>query len=366
MKLRYFAAKSFFSLDKRQAFTGRLMDWHRTSNRREMPWKGERDPYRIWLSEVILQQTRVEQGWSYYERFVSAYPSIRDLAAASDAEVFKHWEGLGYYSRCRNLLATARFIAGTLAGAFPVTYEGILALKGVGPYTAAAIASFAYGLPHAVVDGNVIRVLARCFAMRDPVDDPAVRRKLAALAAELLDVDHPAAYNQAIMDFGATVCRPQAPQCSHCPLSTICGARSMGLEGQIPVKAPKPARKIRWLQYIHAGHNGSCLVRQRMKRDIWQHLHELLLVETEGPLTVEALSALPLDQGLRSTRKPWVSEEFRQLLTHQEIRARFVRVQLSRRTPAPDGYRWMEAEEVSRAAFPKIIQTYFGNIGTFT
>ncbi|MBM3441336.1 MAG: A/G-specific adenine glycosylase [Bacteroidetes bacterium] len=353
-------------MDIQLAFTRSLMGWHWSSNRRVMPWKGERDPYRIWLSEVILQQTRVEQGWSYYERFIAAYPSICDLAAASDDEVFKQWEGLGYYSRCRNLLATARFIADKRAGAFPVTYEGILALKGVGPYTAAAIASFAYGLPHAVVDGNVIRVLARCFAIREPVGDPVIRRKIIALAATLLDVDHPGAYNQAIMDFGATVCRPQAPQCSSCPLSAICSARALGLQGEIPAKAVRPVRKTRWFQYIHAGHAGSCLVRQRTARDIWQDLHELLLVETEGPLTVDALSALPLSLGLRPTGKPWVSDECRQLLTHQEIRARFVRVQLGRRDPAPEGYRWMVAEEVSRAAFPKIIQAYFEYSGTFT
>jgi A/G-specific adenine glycosylase len=353
-------------MDGKSAFTGLLMDWHRTSNRREMPWKGERDPYRIWLSEVILQQTRVEQGRSYYERFVEAFATVRDLAEAPDELVFKHWEGLGYYSRCRNLLATARHISGALGGVFPSTHEGILSLKGVGPYTAAAIASFAYGLPHAVVDGNVIRVLARCFGIRDPVGEPTVRKRLSQLADRLLDRTHPAAYNQAIMDFGATVCRPISPKCGECPLLEICEARSAGLQGEIPVKAVRPERRIRWFHYIHAVHQGHTLVRERHARDIWRNLHELILLEGDGPMTPEALVAHPAIGGLMPMGAPMVSEEFRQLLTHQEIRGRFIRIELDQRRSAPAGYHWAGPEELARTAFPKFILTYFAKIGNFT
>jgi len=353
-------------MDGMVAFTRLLMGWHRSSNRREMPWKGERDPYRIWLSEIILQQTRVEQGRPYYERFVQAYPTVRDLASASDEEVFKHWEGLGYYSRCRNLLSTARHVAQALGGSFPSTHEGILSLKGVGPYTAAAIASFAYGLPHAVVDGNVIRVLARCFAIREPVTAPAVRRRMGLLADSLLDRTDPAAYNQAIMDFGATVCRPMSPKCGECPLSGVCQARGAGLQDEIPVKEARKVRRVRWFHYIHVVHQGHTLVRERHARDIWRNLHELVLLEGDGPLSPEALAAHPALEGLMPADTPVVSEEIRQLLTHQEIRGRFIRVDLCERTPAPEGYRWAGPEELARTAFPKFILTYFAKSGNFT
>jgi A/G-specific adenine glycosylase len=353
-------------MDGMNTFTDLLMGWHRSSNRREMPWKGERDPYRIWLSEIILQQTRVEQGRSYYERFVQAYPTVRDLAAAADEEVFKHWEGLGYYSRCRNLLATARYVTEALGGIFPSTHEDILSLKGVGPYTAAAIASFAYGLPHAVLDGNVIRVLARCFAIRESVTEPAVRRRLMSLADALLDRTDPAAYNQAIMDFGATVCRPVSPRCGECPLSGICGARAASLQDMIPVKEAPKDRRLRWFHYIHAVHQGHTLIRERSGRDIWRNLHELILLEGEGHLTPEALATHPVLAALRPVGSPIVSEEFRQLLTHQEIRGRFIRVQLNGRTPAPKGYRWVGPEEFGRTAFPKFILSYFEKSGNFT
>jgi A/G-specific adenine glycosylase len=192
-------------------FTKKLMKWNQSSNNRAMPWKGEKDPYKIWLSEIILQQTRVEQGLGYYERFVKKFPTIKHLAKAPEQEVFKLWEGLGYYTRCKNLIATATFISKEKKGKFPDDYESILSLKGVGPYTAAAIASFAYNLPHAVIDGNVFRVLSRYFGISTPVDTAAGKKMYALLAKELLDKDEPGLYNQAIMDFGAVVCKPLQP-----------------------------------------------------------------------------------------------------------------------------------------------------------
>ncbi|HMX40236.1 MAG TPA: A/G-specific adenine glycosylase, partial [Saprospiraceae bacterium] len=213
---------------------------------RPLPWKGQSDPYRIWLSEIILQQTRVEQGLPYYERFVAAYPSVRHLADAPEEELMKLWEGLGYYSRARNLHAAARHIAYGLGGNFPTDYAGLRQLRGVGDYTAAAIASFAYGLPHAVVDGNVYRVLARCFGIATPTATPAAKRQFADLAQRLLDPARPAAFNQAIMDFGATWCKPRQPRCADCPLSSRCVALATGQVASLPLKSGKAPKKERF------------------------------------------------------------------------------------------------------------------------
>ncbi|MBQ2165193.1 MAG: A/G-specific adenine glycosylase, partial [Bacteroidaceae bacterium] len=195
------------------SFTPDLLRWY-AENRRELPWRDTTDPYLIWLSEVILQQTRIQQGWAYWERFVERWHTVEELAAASEDEVLRLWQGLGYYSRARNLHAAAKQIV--QMGGFPRTYEGIRSLKGVGDYTAAAIASFAFGLPHAVVDGNVYRVLARHFGIDTPINTTEGKKLFTALANELLPADQPAAFNQAMMDFGAIQCTPQSPRCVLC------------------------------------------------------------------------------------------------------------------------------------------------------
>src|SRR6202046_3980836 len=211
-------------MHKKSLFAQKLLKWNFDQNSRPMPWKGEKDPYRIWLSEVILQQTRVDQGWAYYEKFVSAFPTVHDLATASEQFVFKLWEGLGYYNRCRNLMTTAKRIDSEYQGRFPSTYEEILTLKRTGLYTAPAIAAFAYNLPHAVVDGNVTRVLSRYFGISTPIDTTAGKKEYTAIAQTLLDIQHPDLYNQAIMDFGATVCTPRNPQCASCVQQPDCQA----------------------------------------------------------------------------------------------------------------------------------------------
>jgi A/G-specific adenine glycosylase len=209
---------------KNTFFTQQLLKWDKKQNSRAMPWKGEKDPYKIWLSEIILQQTRVEQGLGYYNRFIAEFPTIHDLAKAPETKVFKLWEGLGYYTRCKNIIITARYISSELKGKFPVTYNDILKLKGVGPYTAAAIASFAFNLPHAVVDGNVFRVLARYFGIDTPIDSITGKKNFTVLANELIDKKIPGKYNQALMDFGAVLCKPQQPLCDTCPLKPNCSA----------------------------------------------------------------------------------------------------------------------------------------------
>ena len=238
------------------------MEWHKKHNKRPMPWKGEKDPYKIWLSEIILQQTRVLQGLAYYNRFVTKYPTVMHLAKAKDEEVYKLWEGLGYYSRCKNLLATARIITEN-GGMFPQKYNDVLALKGVGTYTAAAIVSFAYNQPYAVVDGNVNRILARCFGITIAIDSTKGKKTIATLANELLDKKQPGKFNQAMMDFGATICKPRQPLCNECILQANCFAFKHNQTSLLPKKEKKITIKKRWMHYLLAEYKNSWLIRKR-------------------------------------------------------------------------------------------------------
>ena len=229
-------------------FSRKLIDWYR-ENGRDLPWRRTKDPYLIWISEIILQQTRVAQGYDYYQRFVTRFPDVYALAAADEDEVMRYWQGLGYYSRARNLHAAARSMAE--AGGFPVTYAGVRALKGVGEYTAAAICSFAYDMPYAVVDGNVYRVLSRWLGIDTPIDSAEGKKLFVQVADELLDRGRPDLYNQAIMDFGALQCTPVAPDCLFCPLNDSCVARLKGIAGSLPVKQHKTKVTDRYFNYIY-------------------------------------------------------------------------------------------------------------------
>lgn len=326
-----------------------------------MPWKGEKDPYKIWLSEIILQQTRVEQGWNYYLRFIKKYPTVVQLANAPDEAVFKLWEGLGYYSRCRNLLAAARHIRDEHGGVFPSEYAPILALKGVGTYTAAAIASFAFGLPYAVVDGNVIRVLSRFFGISTPFDTTEGKKLFAALAQELLSPGNSSAYNQAIMDFGATVCKPASPLCTQCPLQQHCVAMAKNKVTELPVKQKQLIRKTRWFCYwIIENEKGELLVQQREGKDIWRHLHQFYLLENEKAFDWSDTEIAKESKKLFGKKlKPLVrSQLFTQQLTHQSIQARFVRMQAGSGITPPEGFSWIAQSQLSKLAFPKVINLY--------
>ena len=340
-------------------FTRRLLHWHKLHNKREMPWKGETNPYKIWLSEIILQQTRVEQGLEYYNRFIKNYPNIKRLAEAEDSEVFKLWEGLGYYSRCKNLIATARYIAHDLKSAFPVEYSEILKLKGVGPYTAAAISSFAYNLPYAVVDGNVSRVLARFFKIAMPIDSIKGKKFFARLATQLLEKANPALYNQAIMDFGATVCKPRLPLCNTCNLQKNCSAFATSSVNELPVKEKKLLKKHRWLYYIIAEYKGKLAVRKRIDKDIWQNLYEFILIEEDhkcSPLQICDTEIFRQNAG-----KNYIiletSAYYSQQLTHQTIHGFFIHLRLTKK-PKTSGYMFLTREELSKLAFPKFINNY--------
>lgn len=267
-----------------------LLKWFREHGR-DLPWRQTRDPYAIWLSEVILQQTQVKQGWDYWLRFMRRWPTVADLAAATEDEVLRQWQGLGYYSRARNLHAAARQIIA--AGGFPTTIEGLRALKGVGDYTAAAIGSIAFDLPVAVVDGNVYRVLARHYGIATPINTTEGKHEFAALAQSLLPEAEASAYNQAIMDFGATQCTPQSPDCDTCPLQETCAAFREGRIGELPVKRRTLKVKERHLIYVYVRCNGYTAIHRRPAGDIWQGLYEPLCVEDSN---LSPLSSLPSPQ----------------------------------------------------------------------
>ncbi|HTN37031.1 MAG TPA: A/G-specific adenine glycosylase [Arachidicoccus sp.] len=341
-----------------QQFAKRLLQWHKTANHRLMPWKGEKDPYKIWLSEIILQQTRVEQGLAYYEKFTKHYPTVRDLAAAGDNQVFKDWEGLGYYNRCRNLLHTARYIASELKGAFPASYEGLLQLKGIGPYTAAAISAFAFNLPFAVVDGNVFRVLSRIYGIADPIDSAKGKTLFNELADANLDKKSPALYNQAIMDFGATMCKPAVPKCGSCPMQNICLAYTTGVVNQLPVKEKILQKKLRYFTWLLLEADEKIFVHKRLPGDIWADLHEFYLIETvaKPDWDTEEIRLL-LDQQLKaevqsiSALKPSTQQ-----LTHQKIMGYFFHVKLRFIPQALAGQHWLKKSAIGRLAFPKMLK----------
>ncbi|HTI07777.1 MAG TPA: A/G-specific adenine glycosylase [Puia sp.] len=343
-------------------FSQRLLKWHKNENIRAMPWKGEKDPYKIWLSEVILQQTRVEQGWAYYERFLEAFPTIGDLARAPEQKVFKLWEGLGYYSRCRNLIATAKKIVADHGGKFPSTYGEIRELKGVGPYTAAAIASFAFNLPHAVVDGNVVRVLSRYFGLFTPTDTTAGKKEYTTLADSLLDKEQPGIYNQAIMDFGAVVCKPQNPLCSTCNQQTACQAWQQGLVTQLPIKEKSIQKRQRWLTYfIIETPDEKVYIRQRTEKDIWEDLFEFVCWETDKEVYPEEILRSDFATrlfGKQSLTVRYISRIYRQELSHQTIRGQFVTVRLEKPLPAAKGYLAVAKQDLNEYAFPRFINAW--------
>jgi A/G-specific adenine glycosylase len=335
-----------------------LMHWHHHHNHRAMPWKGVKDIYRIWLSEVILQQTRVEQGLGYYERFLKAYPDIFALAGAPEQEVFKLWEGLGYYSRCKNLIATARIIASERKGTFPDNYEELLSLKGIGPYTAAAIASFGYSLPVPVVDGNVIRVLSRYFGIDTPVQRSEGKKLIQSLAEQCLDHEQPAAYNQAIMDFGATICKPQLPLCTECVLHTTCRAFTSSSVHAYPVKTKKSPVKKRWfIVMIVTDHTGRFAVRQRKEGDIWAGLYEFPSLECRTQkewirfMKQHDTSISSLSNAIEPVRE---NKLYSQLLSHQKIHLQIISCSITQRAHLKVPAEWLTSKEMTQLAFPRI------------
>ena len=319
-------------------FASILLEWFR-ENGRDLPWRQTRDPYAIWLSEIILQQTQVKQGWEYWERFMHHWPTVEALAKVTEDEVLREWQGLGYYSRARNLHYAAKQIVAL--GHFPDTLAEIKQLKGVGDYTAAAIGSIAFGLPAAVVDGNVYRVLARHFGIDTPINTTEGKKTFAAMAQELLPPKEASAYNQAIMDFGAIQCTPQSPHCDSCPLMESCIAFRERRVAQLPVKLKTLKVTERHLIYIYIRCQGQTAIRRRGPGDIWQGLWEPVLVDT--------VSAVPPTAKL-------LCHHVKHVLTHRVLYADFYLLETDVRPELPSDYIWISESDLDNYALPRLIE----------
>ena len=319
-------------------FSITLLEWFR-ENGRALPWRQTRDPYAIWLSEISLQQTQVKQGWDYWERFMRRWPTVEDLAGATEDEVLREWQGLGYYSRARNLHFAARQIVAL--GHFPDTLEGIKALKGVGDYTAAAIGSIAFGLPAAVVDGNVYRVLARHFGIDTPINTTDGKKTFAALAQELLPEGEASEYNQAIMDFGALQCTPASPNCAVCPLMESCEAFRTNRVQELPVKLKTLKVRERHLIYVYVRCNGQTAIHRRGPGDIWQGLWEPWLVDSEAAVPPAAIL---------------LRQHVKHVLTHRVLYADFYLLEVNERLSLPNDYIWIKESELDDYAKPRLIE----------
>ena len=330
-------------------FTNTILNWY-ARNGRELPWRGTGDPYAVWLSEIILQQTRIEQGRSYWQRFMQRWPTVKQLAEATEDEVLREWQGLGYYSRARNLHAAARQIVEL--GHFPNTLEEIRQLKGVGDYTAAAIGSIAFGLPAAAVDGNVYRVLARYFGIDIPINTTEGKKTFTALAQELLPPQQAAVFNQGMMDFGAMQCTPQSPHCKDCPLAEACNAMLTGRTTLLPVKQRTLTVKTRRLTYYYIRCHGKVAFHRRKAGDIWQGLWEPLL--TEGDDRPPSLSD--------NSRVTLVAKDVKHVLTHRILLADFYLVETDEKPTLPEGYIWVEEEDIQRHGIPRLVEILLGKI----
>lgn len=376
-------------------FANTIISWFR-ENGRALPWRETRDPYAIWLSEIILQQTRIAQGWEYWERFMAQYPTVQDLAAAHEDEVLKLWQGLGYYSRARNLHTAAKQIVAL--GHFPDTLEGIKQLKGVGDYTAAAIGSFAFDIPAAVVDGNVYRVLARYFGIDTPINSTQGKKEFAALAQSLLpsskasdflslssasdfqsSLSLVAAYNQAMMDFGAIQCTPQSPKCLLCPLAETCEAMRTNRVAELPVKQKTMKVKSRHLSYIYIRCKGETAIHRRGEGDIWQGLWEPFnasdiaeacaspsfaqasLSSTKFSTSLTKLSSfkkeLAADLHLSNVDAlQLLAQDVKHVLTHRILLADFYLLETDAHPQLPDDYIWIKEEEIEDYGIPRLIE----------
>ena len=325
------------------SFTTTILEWFK-ENGRALPWRETRDPYAIWLSEIILQQTRIEQGRPYWERFMKRWPTVEALANATEDEVLREWQGLGYYSRARNLHTAAQQIVER--GGFPTTLEGIKALKGVGDYTAAAIGSIAFNLPAAVVDGNVYRVLARHYDIETPINTTEGKKEFTQLAQSLLQPQEASAFNQAMMDFGAIQCTPVSPRCEQCPLAESCVAFREGRIDILPVKQKTLKVKERQLTYIYIRCNGYTVLHRRPAGDIWQGLYELWLTDQ-------------VPQGAVLQR-----QRVKHVLTHRILYADFWLWETEERPQLPDDYFWIKEEEVGNYGVPRLIEILLESLNT--
>jgi len=339
-----------------------LSEWYK-SNKRDLPWRKTTDPYQIWLSEIILQQTRVEQGLPYYESMLIRFPDIRTLAESPLDDLLKLWQGLGYYSRARNMHSAAKQVMSDFNGLFPSSYEDLLKLKGIGDYTASAIASIAYRIPKAVVDGNVFRVVSRLFALDTPINSTEGKKLFSLMAEELLDRKHPDIHNQAMMDFGALQCTPANPNCGDCPLSHHCLAYSLGTVPNLPVKLAGAKKQERFFHYLFLTDGRSTWLQQRLEKDIWQQLWEFPLIESTQVESIESLLN-------REDVSTWKGRDFnlgtpvylKHILSHRIIHAWFYPIHIEKKGIIPENWKEVKLDEVNDFAMSRLMNLYIEKI----
>lgn len=339
-----------------------LSEWYGV-HQRDLPWRRFSDPYpdpyKVWLSEIILQQTRVEQGLPYYETILSRFPDVKSMAQAPLDDLLKRWQGLGYYSRARNMHAAAKQVVNEFGGSFPKNYDTLLKLKGVGEYTASAIASISYGEARAVVDGNVFRVLARIFNIDTPINSTEGKRKFSELAAELLDRDHPSRHNQALMEFGALQCIPVRPDCGNCPLSAHCQGLAAQRVAELPVKTKGASKRERYFLYLVPTFEKHTWMQQRLEKDIWQNLWEFPLIEYAKRPSMEKILEEPM---LRT----WFGDaytignslEFKHILSHRIIYATFLPLRIQQTDNVPTNWTKVSINKIDTFAVSKMTENY--------
>jgi len=336
-----------------------VQKWY-LQHKRDLPWRNTTDAYTIWLSEVILQQTRVEQGMPYFYRFLEKYPDVKAFANASEDEILKLWQGLGYYSRGRNMLTTARQIVKNNQGIFPTSYNQLIKLKGIGQYTAAAISSFSADEVKAVVDGNVYRVLARWFGVEEPINSPAGKKLFQTLADEVLDRKHPGQHNQAMMEFGAMLCRPKNPDCGICPVREACNAYQTNRINVLPVKLKNVKITERYFNYFFVTNQDQILLNKRSMNDIWANLYDLPLIETTVYTPLENLVLLPEFKSVFGDAVVISTSPVRKhVLTHQRIYAHFIHLKVNQNeiNLQPNWF-FTSVDSLEKLAMPKIIYQF--------
>lgn len=342
-------------------FQNEIFSWF-LKNKRDLLWRNTTDPYKIWISEIILQQTRIAQGTAYYQRFIEYFPNIKKLALAPENDVLKLWQGLGYYSRARNLHFTAKLIVNDFGGIFPKSYEEIIKLKGIGLYTAAAIASIAFNLPYPAVDGNVYRVLSRYFGIETPIDSNKGKKEFYALAEELLYRKDPGTYNQALMEFGALQCIPKSPKCNNCPLLQSCFARINNSIAVLPVKSKKIKQTKRFLYYYYIDEQKFTYLEKRTKNDIWKNLFQFPLFESEKLLSEREIMQiqLPFIKGGGNIKS--ISAEKKHILSHQIIHARIIHLENNEIDVISDEFIRINKKDISKFAVPKLLEKFIDDL----
>ncbi len=343
-------------------FSNTLLQWYR-QNKRNLPWRNTKNPYKIWISEIMLQQTKVDSVIGYYHRFLESFPTIEHLANADEQEVLRLWQGLGYYSRARNLHAAAKIIQQQYNGVFPDNYKTILSLKGIGTYTAAAIAAFAYNLPHAVLDGNVFRVLSRYYGIDTPIDTTQGKKLFQQVATATMEKAVPEIYNQAIIEFGALQCTPKQPKCETCPVNINCVALKEQTILQLPVKNKKLKIKNRYFYYLVIKNHNSIVLEKRTQKDIWQNMYQYPLIESETAIDINKLTTTPQWKQFFNNATPIIKEQSNAIihkLTHQNIHITFINVEIANK--AFQHFNFVSYDEVNNYPLPKPIVVHFQSI----